>query len=42
MRSKLLFDLAYAAALEDFWAYVRIEAWIIVKTPVVMLRSRGR
>jgi lipopolysaccharide/colanic/teichoic acid biosynthesis glycosyltransferase len=42
MRSKLLFDLAYAAALEDFWAYVRLEAWIIVKTPIVMLRSRGR
>jgi lipopolysaccharide/colanic/teichoic acid biosynthesis glycosyltransferase len=42
MRSKLLFDLAYAAALEDFWSYVRLEAWIIVRTPIVMLRSRGR
>jgi lipopolysaccharide/colanic/teichoic acid biosynthesis glycosyltransferase len=42
MRSKLLFDLAYAAALEDFWSYVRLEAWIIVKTPIVMLLSRGR
>lgn len=42
MRSKLLFDLAYAAALEDFWAYVRLEAWIFVKTPLVMLLSRGR
>ena len=42
MRSKLLYDLAYAAALEDFWSYVRLEAWIIVKTPFVMLRSRGR
>jgi lipopolysaccharide/colanic/teichoic acid biosynthesis glycosyltransferase len=42
MRSKLLFDLAYAAALEDFWSYLRLEAWIIVKTPLVMLLSRGR
>ena len=42
MRSKLLFDLAYAAALEDFWAYLRLEAWIILKTPMIMLLSRGR
>jgi lipopolysaccharide/colanic/teichoic acid biosynthesis glycosyltransferase len=42
MRSKLLFDLAYSAALEHFWSYVRLEAWIIVKTPLVMLMSRGR
>jgi lipopolysaccharide/colanic/teichoic acid biosynthesis glycosyltransferase len=42
MRSKLLFDLAYTAALEDFWSYVRLEAWIIVKTPLVMVLSRGR
>ena len=42
MRSKLMFDLAYAAALEDFWSYVRLEAWIIVKTPIVMMLSRGR
>jgi lipopolysaccharide/colanic/teichoic acid biosynthesis glycosyltransferase len=42
MRYKLMFDLGYAAALEDFWSYVRLEAWIIVKTPLVMLMSRGR
>ena len=42
MRSKLMFDLAYAAALEDFWSYVRLEASIIVKTPAVMVLSRGR
>jgi lipopolysaccharide/colanic/teichoic acid biosynthesis glycosyltransferase len=42
MRYKLLYDLGYAAALEDFWSYVRLEAWIIVKTPIVMLLSRGR
>jgi lipopolysaccharide/colanic/teichoic acid biosynthesis glycosyltransferase len=42
MRSKLMFDLGYAAALEDFWSYVRLESWIILKTPLVMLLSRGR
>jgi lipopolysaccharide/colanic/teichoic acid biosynthesis glycosyltransferase len=42
MRSKLLFDLAYAAALEDFWSYVALEAKIILKTPLIMLLSRGR
>jgi lipopolysaccharide/colanic/teichoic acid biosynthesis glycosyltransferase len=41
MRSKLLLDLAYAAALEDFWSYVRMEAWIIAMTPMVMARSHG-
>jgi lipopolysaccharide/colanic/teichoic acid biosynthesis glycosyltransferase len=42
MRNKLLFDLAYVAALEDFWSYLRLELWIIARTPVVMLLSRGR
>ncbi|AKU98453.1 Undecaprenyl-phosphate galactosephosphotransferase [Labilithrix luteola] len=42
MRIKLGFDLGYAAALEDFWSYVRLEAWIIVQTPIVMAMSRGR
>jgi lipopolysaccharide/colanic/teichoic acid biosynthesis glycosyltransferase len=42
MRTKLMFDLGYAAALEDFWSYVRLEAWIIVQTPLVMAMSRGR
>ena len=42
MRIKLMYDLGYAAALEDFWSYVRLEAWIIVKTPIVMALSRGR
>jgi lipopolysaccharide/colanic/teichoic acid biosynthesis glycosyltransferase len=42
MRLKLMFDLGYAAALEDFWSYVRLEAWILVKTPIVMAKSRGR
>ncbi len=42
MRLKLLYDLAYSAALDDLWTYLRTEAEIILKTPVVMLRGIGR
>ncbi len=42
MRLKLLYDLAYSAALDDLGNYVRTEAEIILKTPVVMLRAIGR
>lgn len=42
MRLKLMFDLGYSAALEDFWEYARLEAWIIIRTPWVMATSRGR
>jgi lipopolysaccharide/colanic/teichoic acid biosynthesis glycosyltransferase len=42
MRIKLLFDLAYAAALEQFWSYLQMEAEILVKTPLIMLLSKGR
>ncbi len=42
MRIKLMFDLGYAAALEDVWSYIRLETWIIFQTPVVMALSRGR
>lgn len=42
MRVKLLYDVAYAAALESFWSYIRLELSIIVKTPWVMLRGVGR
>ena len=41
MRNKLMFDLAYAASLEDFWSYLRMELHILVKTPVIMVMSRG-
>jgi lipopolysaccharide/colanic/teichoic acid biosynthesis glycosyltransferase len=41
MRLKLLYDLAYTAALDDLGTYLRTEAEIIVKTPVVMLRGLG-
>jgi hypothetical protein len=42
MRMKLLFDLAYVVALEQFWTYLRMELLIIIKTPWVMLRGIGR
>ena len=41
MRNKLLFDLAYAAALEDVWSYIRMEASILFKTPLIMIMSKG-
>jgi lipopolysaccharide/colanic/teichoic acid biosynthesis glycosyltransferase len=41
MRIKLMFDLAYAAALEEFWSYLPLELSILVKTPLVMVLSRG-
>lgn len=41
MRIKLMFDLAYAAALEHFWSFVKLEGRILVQTPIVMLLSRG-
>lgn len=42
MRIKLMFDLAYAAALEHFWSYIRMESRILLTTPLVMIFSRGR
>ncbi len=42
MRTKLLFDLAYAARLEDFWTFLRTDVEIMLRTPAVMLGARGR
>jgi lipopolysaccharide/colanic/teichoic acid biosynthesis glycosyltransferase len=42
MRTKLLFDLAYVAALEHLTTYVVMEFTVIAKTPLVMLRGLGR
>ncbi len=42
MRTKLLFDLAYVAALEHFWTFLGIELLVILKTPWVMIRGMGR
>ncbi len=41
MRAKLLYDLAYTASLEDFGSFIRTEASVIFKTPLVMLRGVG-
>jgi lipopolysaccharide/colanic/teichoic acid biosynthesis glycosyltransferase len=41
MRMKMLYDLAYSAATEDFVAYLRLELGILLKTPIVMLRAGG-
>ena len=42
MRTKMLFDFAYAATLENFWEWVKLESRIIVKTPMIMVLGRGR
>src|SRR4051794_26211052 len=42
MRMKLLFDLAYSAALENLPAFLRTELGVIAKTPFVMLFGLGR
>jgi lipopolysaccharide/colanic/teichoic acid biosynthesis glycosyltransferase len=42
MRTKLLFDMAYAARLEDFWTFLKTDLEIILRTPIVMLGARGR
>jgi lipopolysaccharide/colanic/teichoic acid biosynthesis glycosyltransferase len=42
MRMKLLFDLAYSAALESLSTYLRTELSVIFKTPLVMVLGLGR
>ncbi len=42
MRLKLLYDLAYSATLDHLRSYLRLEAEIILKTPLIMLRGLGR
>ncbi len=42
MRVKLLYDVAYSAALEDFASFLRTELSIILKTPLVMLSRKGQ
>ena len=41
LRIKLLYDLAYSVATEHLKSFVPLELKIIVKTPIVMLRSMG-
>ncbi len=42
MRMKLLYDVAYAATLESFPQWLRMELEIILRTPFVMLERIGR
>ncbi len=41
MRMKLLYDLAYSAATEDFKHFLPLELSILLRTPLVMLRAIG-
>jgi lipopolysaccharide/colanic/teichoic acid biosynthesis glycosyltransferase len=41
MRMKLLFDLAYSAAMEEMRTFLPLELSILFKTPMVMLRALG-
>ena len=42
MRIKALYDFAYGAAIEDFFSFLRMEVWILVQTPLAVLRRTGR
>jgi lipopolysaccharide/colanic/teichoic acid biosynthesis glycosyltransferase len=42
MRNKLLFDLAYVAALERFSTFLVTELLVMLRTPWVMMRGLGR
>jgi len=41
LRLKLIFDLAYSVSLESLRSYVPMELQILLKTPFVMVMSRG-
>ncbi len=41
MRMKLLYDLAYTAAMEDLRTFVQLEVSVLLRTPLVMLRGGG-
>jgi lipopolysaccharide/colanic/teichoic acid biosynthesis glycosyltransferase len=42
MRMKLLFDLSYVATTEHFWSFLKLELYIVARTPLTMLRALGR
>jgi lipopolysaccharide/colanic/teichoic acid biosynthesis glycosyltransferase len=42
MRIKALYDFAYVAAIEDFRSFLRMEAWILLQTPLAVLKRTGR
>ncbi|MGH7437152.1 MAG: sugar transferase, partial [Polyangiaceae bacterium] len=41
MRMKMLYDLAYTAAMEDLRTFLPLELSILARTPLVMLRMGG-
>jgi len=41
LRAKLLYDLAYVAALESFSTFVSAELRVLLRTPLVMVRKLG-
>jgi lipopolysaccharide/colanic/teichoic acid biosynthesis glycosyltransferase len=41
MRTKMLYDFAYSASLEDFWEFLRTDLGIMLKTPLVMFWSKS-
>ena len=41
LRAKLLYDLAYTAALEKFSTYIPTEIKVLARTPVVIFRGSG-
>jgi lipopolysaccharide/colanic/teichoic acid biosynthesis glycosyltransferase len=42
MRIKALYDFAYVAATEDFLSFLRLECWILLQTPLAVLKRTGR
>ena len=42
LRAKLLYDLAYTAALEKFSTYIQAELKVLALTPIVLLRGSGQ
>ena len=40
MRTKMLYDFAYSASMEDFWEFLRTDLGIMLKTPLVMFWSK--
>jgi hypothetical protein len=42
MRTKLLYDFAYSARLEDFRTFLETDFSIIARTPLVMILGKGR
>jgi lipopolysaccharide/colanic/teichoic acid biosynthesis glycosyltransferase len=40
MRTKMLYDFAYAASLESFWEFLRTDLSILAQTPLVMFWTK--